>query len=128
MTTLEIIRELCKKNHISLTKLEEDLGFSNGSISKSTVQYMRSDRLMAISKYFNVTMEYLMGSDKIEWDPKTQEIVENNDYYSNDDAQEMAQFLFTNPEYRVLFDASRKVKPEDLQKAIKMLGVLSDYD
>ena len=35
-------------------------------------------------------------------------------YYINDDAREIAQFLFENPDYRVLFDASRKVKKEDL--------------
>ena len=36
-------------------------------------------------------------------------------YYLNDDAREMAQFMFENPEYKVLFDASRKVKKEDIE-------------
>ena len=31
-------------------------------------------------------------------------------YYFNDEAREYAQFLFDNPEYKVLFDASRSVK------------------
>ena len=35
-------------------------------------------------------------------------------YYINDDAREIAQFLFENPDYKVLFDASRKVRKEDL--------------
>ena len=35
-------------------------------------------------------------------------------YYLNEDAREMAQFMFENPEYKVLFDASRKVKKEDI--------------
>ena len=35
-------------------------------------------------------------------------------YYPNPEARNMAQFLFENPEYKVLFDASRKVKPEDI--------------
>ena len=35
-------------------------------------------------------------------------------YYVDDEAKELAQFLFENPEYRVLFDASRKVKKEDI--------------
>lgn len=35
-------------------------------------------------------------------------------YYLNDDAREIAQFLFENPDYKVLFDASRKVKKDDL--------------
>ena len=36
-------------------------------------------------------------------------------YYLNDDAREMAQFMFENPEYKVLFDASRKISKEDIE-------------
>lgn len=36
-------------------------------------------------------------------------------YYMNDEARELAQFLFDKPEYKVLFDAARKVKKEDIQ-------------
>ena len=35
-------------------------------------------------------------------------------YYINDDAREMAQFMFEHPEYKVLFDASRKVSKKDI--------------
>lgn len=35
-------------------------------------------------------------------------------YYIDREAREFAEFLHKNPEYRVLFDASRKVKPEDV--------------
>ena len=35
-------------------------------------------------------------------------------YYDNDETRELADFLKNNPEYRVLFDAARKVKPEDI--------------
>ena len=40
---------------------------------------------------------------------------EDSGYYLNADARDLAQFLFENPEYKVLFDASRKVKKEDIQ-------------
>ena len=36
-------------------------------------------------------------------------------YYIKDDAREMAQFMFENPEYKVLFDASRKISKEDIE-------------
>ena len=32
----------------------------------------------------------------------------------HDDARDIAQFLYENPEYKVLFDASRNVKKEDI--------------
>ena len=42
-------------------------------------------------------------------------------YYMNNDARDMAQFLFENPEYKVLFDASRKVKKEDIDFVKQMI-------
>ena len=47
---------------------------------------------------------------------------QNDDtYYLNPEARDMAQFLYDNPEYKVLFDASRKVKPEDIQFVKEMI-------
>lgn len=116
MTTREIIRNLCAKKGISVQKLEQELGLSNGSIAKTDT--MKSDRLLLISKYFNVSMEFLMGED----------IDIEKEYYMDPEAKEMAQFLLDNPEYKVLFDASRKVKPEDLKKAVKALGLFTEED
>ena len=47
-------------------------------------------------------------------------------YYINDDAREMAQFMFENPEYKILFDASRKVKKEDIQFVKDMIDRMSN--
>ena len=55
----------------------------------------------------NVDMNYLIGKKE------STEIIPDS-YYLNPEARDMAQFLFENPEYKVLFDASRKVKPEDI--------------
>lgn len=67
---------------------------------------IKADKLQKIADFFGVSIEYLMtGKDDSKADG----------YYINDDAKELAQFLFENPEYKVLFDASRKVKKEDLQ-------------
>ena len=41
-------------------------------------------------------------------------------YYLNDEAREMAQFMYENPEYKVLFDASRKVSKADIE-TVKMI-------
>lgn len=64
MNNLDVIKDLCKKRGISISKLEKTLNIGNGTIAKSSSNYMRSDRLKAIADYFGVTMEYLMtGSD-----------------------------------------------------------------
>ena len=48
--------------------------------------------------------------------------MENDEhYYFNNDARDLAQFVFENPEYKVLFDASRKVKKEDIEFVKQMI-------
>ena len=59
MKTIDIIKDLCKQQGISIKTLEQNLGFSNGSLAKNNC--LRSDRLLAVAQYFNVKMEYLMG-------------------------------------------------------------------
>ena len=50
-------------------------------------------------------------------------------YYFNEDARELAEFMFKNPEYKVLFDASRKVKKEDIAFVKQMIDrVRGDVD
>lgn len=63
MDALDIIRQLCKSRGITITQVENDLGYSNGSITK--VKSMSADRLYQISQYFNVSMEYLMTGKTI---------------------------------------------------------------
>ena len=58
METIDIIRELCNKKGISLSQLESDLEYGNGSLAKS--KNMAADRMYKIAQYFGVTMEYLM--------------------------------------------------------------------
>lgn len=45
----------------------------------------------------------------------------NEVYYLDEDARNLAQFMFENPEYKVLFDASRKVKKEDIEFVKQMI-------
>ena len=63
-----------------------------------------SDKVEAAANVLGISPGELMG-----WDGTEQT------YYLNDDARELAEFLFQNPEYKILFDASRKVKKEDIQ-------------
>ena len=59
MTVLERIKQLCReKKNISITTLEQELGYSNGSLAKA--KDIPSSRIMEISEYLDVTMDYLM--------------------------------------------------------------------
>lgn len=45
---------------------------------------------------------------------------EVSDYYLNEETRKIAQEIFDNPELKILFDASRKAKPEDLRFVVEM--------
>ena len=106
MSAYDVIVNLCKDKGIAVTALEKELGFGRGSIGKmKSGKKPSADRLQKIADYFGVTVDYLMtGTERTDDRP----------YYLDDDARDYAQFLFDNPEYRVLFDASRSVKKEDI--------------
>lgn len=105
MTATERIKELCKQRGIPIYKLEKDLGFSNGYIGQLKKGSIPSDRLHALAEYFDVSASWLATGEEEESVPE---------YYLDEDARELAIFLHRNPDYKVLFDASRKVRPEDI--------------
>lgn len=63
MDALNVIKQLCEKKGVTITQLENDLGYSNGSINKA--KSMSADRIYQIAKYFDVQMEYIMTGKTI---------------------------------------------------------------
>jgi hypothetical protein len=45
----------------------------------------------------------------------------------NNDTSEIAQFLFDNPEYKVLFEVSMKVRPEDIEFVKTIIERMTDW-
>ena len=90
----------------------KDLGFKYTTFTDwiNAKTYPRIDKIEMMANYFGVSKADLV-----------EEPAENDSYYINDDAKELAQFLFENPEYKVLFDASRKVKKEDIAFVKQMM-------
>lgn len=64
MTFFERIESLRKSKKLSQGKLEKELGFSNGSISKWKISMPTPDRLQKIADYFDVSIEYLMTGNE----------------------------------------------------------------
>ena len=120
--------QLCKKKGVSTYKVCKELGISQGTISnwKNRGNNLSTSILKKIADYFEVSVDVFFND--IDWNPKTQEITEIDDYYIDENAREYADFLHKNPEYKVLFDASRKVKSDDLQKALKAIGIFIDEE
>lgn len=63
MNSVERVKKMCKERKIPISKLERDLGFSNGYIGQLRKGVFPDDRLRKISEYFGVSLEYLATGD-----------------------------------------------------------------
>lgn len=80
--------------------------------------YPRIDKIELLAKYFGVTK-----ADLVEEHTGSSE-----DYYHDEEARDLAEFLHNNPKYKILFDASRKVKPEDIDFVKQMIDRMGGTD
>lgn len=107
---IDRIKELCSKQGITISQLEKELGYGNGSLSKS--KSIKAERLNEIAQYFNTSMEYILTG-------------EQTSYYLDPETAQLAQELYQRPEMKVLFDASRKATKEDIEAVAELLKKLS---
>lgn len=62
----ENVKRLCQESHISITDLEQKLGFGNGTIGKwkSNGSVPGIDKVSAIAKFFGVTVDSLLAKPR----------------------------------------------------------------
>ena len=123
------IGTLIKDRRIELKLTLEDIGNAVG-VSKSTVQRwesgqitnMRRDKIDALAKVLGLSP--LMFVDHSAPSPEP----DRPSYYADPETAEVAERLRTQPGMRMLFDASKDAKPEDLQYAADLLKRLKGDD
>lgn len=114
MTIGDRIRE--RRKELGLSQL--DLALRLGNKSRASVctveknkEDLTTDRIRKYAEALETTPAYLMG-----W-----EDTEPEEYYINPETADMAQKLFEDSNYRILFDAAKDSKPEDLLMAADLL-------
>lgn len=94
--------------------ISRDLKINKATVSSwmNGTRVPRMDKIDLLCHYFNVSRRDIM-----------EEHIEGSDdgYYLDPKTVAVAQELFENPDLRMLFDAARDVKPENLQLAAEML-------
>ena len=60
-TLVQRIKEICDKKDILISKLEKDLDFSSGLISRWDKSSPSVDRIVAVSEYLETSTDYLLG-------------------------------------------------------------------
>lgn len=117
----KIFEELCKLHNVTPYKVSKDTNISYSAFSdwKAGRSTPKQDKLLKISEYFGVTINYLMGED---------EVKEEKKYYLDDVTVERLQSLKVNDKLRILFDASRKLEPSDIDFVLEMVQKLKKDD
>ena len=79
-------------------------------------------KLQKIAAYFNVSVDYLLGTT-----PAVQAFDENdNVVVIDDETRDIIDSLRTNPEMKILFSVTKKATKEDIIKAVKIIEALKD--
>lgn len=109
METRKIIKELCKNKGISVNKLETDLGFGTGYVSKLGKSVPNVKKIKSIADYFNVSVDYLMTGKEMTMKEITQIDVE------------LTNMSNKMKEYAIKMAALPKDKQEQIMSLIDML-------
>ncbi len=103
------LRKFLAEFKMSQSDLAKRLNVSDNTVSNWVRgnKSPRMDKLDAMCKIFSCRRSDLME--------------EKPTYYLNVETARVAQEVFDNPDLRILFDAARDAKPEDLRLAAEML-------
>lgn len=91
--------------------IARDLDISKATISSwmNGTRVPRMDKIDLLCKYFMVKR-----SDILEDSEEVPILGQDEHYYLDEETREIVDLMHKNPDYKVLFSASRKLKPEDL--------------
>lgn len=81
----EKVKELAKKQGISLNTLEDNLGYGRNSLYSLKNKKPNAERLQEIADYFNVSTDYLLGRTD------NPAIAKDNQEYTSEDLRKMAE-------------------------------------
>jgi transcriptional regulator with XRE-family HTH domain len=107
----ENIKSLRLKHGLSQKELADIAGVSDKAVStwELGTNEPRMGAIQKIADHFGI-----LKSDIIE-------DVNSRPYYLNPEAAKMAQEIYDNPQYKVLFDATKKLKPESIKEVMKFI-------
>lgn len=112
MNSVERVKAILKNRGIAVSKMEKDLGFSNGYVAQLKRGMFPADRLEKIASYLNVSTDFLLNGNN----EKTALPEEDGDLVEIRDA------IKENPALRALFDASMGLPASRIYEAAALLA------
>lgn len=115
------INDLMHQMNKTQLELAEFMGVSQATVSNwcKGIKMPRMDKIDRICAFLNCRRSDLM--EEHSHDDQTKK-----PYYLDEATAELAQSLLEDENYRILFDAARNSRPEDLQMAADMLKRFKD--
>ncbi len=114
------LQELLDKRQRNVNDLSKATGVAAStiySIIRRNNTKADLDVLQAIADELCVTLDYFSDSSS-----------RQAGYYLDEEAAKIAQEIYDNPDLRILFDTTRKVKPSDLKLIADMVKRMSGED
>ena len=105
-TVKDRILSLCDREGITITKLEKILDLGDKTIRRWGTAAPNAGPLMKVADYFAVSTDFLLGREP------------------NDEVMQYAEELRKNPDYRILFDATKGCTREEMRTAAEMIRLL----
>lgn len=107
----------CRKN-MSLSQKEfgQKIGVAESTVSlyESNKRFPDADTLKKISSLFGVSIDYLLGNSPY---PSP----ESGGYYTDPDVAQITEELRTDPDKRILFDATKDLSKDDINTVLKII-------
>lgn len=107
------LKRIAYENGKTQADIARDLHISKATVSSwmTGTRLPRMDKVDLLCHYFNCKRSDIMEEQK---EPE-------QGWYLNEETAGLAQELFENPNYRMLFDAARGADPESMKLAADML-------
>lgn len=102
-----IFKELCDQKGVTPYRVAKDTGIGRSTFTDwKKGRTPRADKLKKLADYFGVSVEVFF-----------EDVPTNGQqefYYLDEETREIVDLMHKSPKHKVLFSASRKLKPEDL--------------
>lgn len=115
----EKFAELLRTHGITTYQVAKATGITTASFTgwKQGKWQFKADKLKKIADYFGVDVSYFYDDE----DDTVQKNGQPDGYYIYGETAEMAQQIFENRDMRILFDAAKDSRAEDLRMVAEML-------
>lgn len=109
----EKFRELCERARVTPGQVAKATGVASSTLTewKKGRYTPKVDKLQLIADYFNVPLDELMSSEKVE-------------FYFDAKTAAIAQKFYQRSDLVLLFEAAEDAPPEDVELAYQMLKAL----